>query len=139
MKYRNLFVSLTLSVLLFGNNLSMAIETKATSAPEAAIKDDAKAKSTHSEVAAKHKQPAKIKLVDINTAKKDELMKLPGIGAVEADKIIAGRPFGGKEHLALEKIITVETYEAIKKKIICRMTKKDIDTVLARSAQKNKK
>lgn len=42
---------------------------------------------------------AKIKLVDINSAGKKELKTLPGIGDTDADKIIAGRPYGSKAHL----------------------------------------
>jgi DNA uptake protein ComE-like DNA-binding protein len=59
-------------------------------------------------------------LVDINSAGKAELKKLPGIGDSEADKIIAGRPYGSKAFLVTRKIIPAGVYEQIKARIIAR-------------------
>jgi hypothetical protein len=40
-------------------------------------------------------------LVDINSATKEALMKLPGIGDAYSDKILKGRPYKGKNELVL--------------------------------------
>ena len=141
MKYRCLSVVLTAAVLLLSAGLSSAIENKTDTPQQAAIKVDASPKNTKSEIDARHKHPARIKLVDINSAKKEELMKLPGISDAEADKIIAGRPFGSKAWLVTNKIIPMETYQAVKGLIICKLTKKDIDKIKAQAQaeQKDKK
>lgn len=139
MKYRCLSVVLTAAVLLLSNGLSSAIENKMDTPQPAATKADASPKNTKNEIGTKHKHPAKIKLVDINSATKDELKKLPGIGDAEADRIIAGRPFGSKAWLATNKIIPMATYQAVKELIICNITKKDFDKITAQSANKNKK
>jgi|ERR1019366_9207739 DNA uptake protein ComE-like DNA-binding protein len=139
MKYRILSVALTAAVLLLSAGLSSAIENKTDTPQEAATKVDASPKSARSKIDAKHKYPVKIKLVDINSAKKEELKKLPGISNTEADKIIAGRPFGSKAWLVTNKIIPMETYQAVKGLIICKLSKKDIDKIMAQSAHENKK
>lgn len=59
-------------------------------------------------------------LLDINTASKDDLDKLPGIGAARADAIIKGRPYKGKDELAQKKIIPQNVYDGIKDKIIAK-------------------
>ena len=59
-------------------------------------------------------------LVDINSASKDDLDKLPGIGAARADAIIKGRPYKGKNELADKKIIPQNVYDGIKDKIIAK-------------------
>lgn len=59
-------------------------------------------------------------LVDINSASKDELDKLPGVGAARADAIIKGRPYKGKNELADKKIIPQNVYDGIKDKIIAK-------------------
>jgi|SRR5665647_554904 len=139
MKYHSISVALAAAVLLLGTGLSSAVESKTDAPQQAATKADASPKNTNSKIVAGHKHPARIKLVDINTATKRELKKLPGISDAEADKIIAGRPFGSKAWLVSKKIIPMETYEALKGKIICKLTKKDIDKIMAEAANKNKK
>ncbi|MGO4572475.1 ComEA family DNA-binding protein [Microvirga sp. 2TAF3] len=57
-------------------------------------------------------------LIDINSAPKDQLDKLPQIGAARADAIIKGRPYKAKNELVDKKIIPQNAYDAIKDKII---------------------
>jgi competence protein ComEA len=61
--------------------------------------------------------------LDINSASKDELEKLPGIGAVTAQKIIEGRPYRAKSDLVSRKIIGQSEYEKIKDQIIAHQPK----------------
>ena len=56
--------------------------------------------------------------LDINSATKDQLDAIPGIGGTYAQKIIAGRPYRTKRELVTKKVIPQSLYEKIKDQII---------------------
>jgi DNA uptake protein ComE-like DNA-binding protein len=62
------------------------------------------------------------KLIDINTATKDELDVLPGIGPARAEAIIKGRPYNGKDELRRKNILPDSVYQGIKDRIVARQS-----------------
>jgi competence protein ComEA len=63
---------------------------------------------------------AQANLIDINSASKEQLDVLPGIGAARADAIIKGRPYKGKDDLVNKKVIPQNVYDGIKDRIIAK-------------------
>lgn len=111
--------------LLLSAGLSGAAETTASAPKPAASKPEASAKSASGSKDAKAKTAAKVKQVDINSASKEELKTLPGVKDAQADKIIAGRPYGSKAWLVTHNIVSADIYEGMRNQVIAKQPNKD--------------
>jgi DNA uptake protein ComE-like DNA-binding protein len=93
--------------------------SNAGSATKSAAKDVGSATKSGT-VAAADKVTGKI---DINSASKDDLMKLDGVGEATSTKIIAARPYKTKRDLLTRKIVNQATYAKISDKIVAHADK----------------
>jgi len=65
-------------------------------------------------------RPVRVELLDLNFATKEQLLKLPGIGAQDAQKIIDGRPYKTETELVNRNIISQATYDKIASMIVVK-------------------
>lgn len=109
---------LSASACLAANPQAQPAQAAASGAKPADINNQAKKPTTPAKPKAARAAP--VKPVDINSADKAALMKLPGISATEADKIIAGRPYPTKTRLVTKNIVSMSVYQDLKPLVIAR-------------------
>jgi competence protein ComEA len=109
MKSKNLITRILLSLF------AVALLATLAAAQTAPAKASKPAKTSSATAA-----PADADLLDINSATKEQLDALPGIGEKYSQKIIDGRPYAKKTDLTRKKIIPAATYAKIKDKIIAK-------------------
>jgi len=63
--------------------------------------------------------------VDLNTASKEDLMKLPGVDDATADKIIAGRPYTSKSELVKKNVLTQDEMKKIDAHVMTKTAPKE--------------
>jgi competence protein ComEA len=107
-------MTLKTPLLVLAATLALALPARAQApAPAPAMKA---APSMSMSMKAAPKGP----LLDLNTASEEELKALKGVGDARAKKIIAGRPWKGKDDLVAKGILPQKTYDGIKDKIIAK-------------------
>jgi len=116
-------MALTLACLFSLGSAARAQEDQPAAnkpAPSAAQSAKAKALAARAKARAKAKAAEEAKLVDINSATKEQLKTVPGITEAYADQIIAHRPYLTKEHLVLNKALPEGVFLTIRKRVIAR-------------------
>jgi DNA uptake protein ComE-like DNA-binding protein len=121
---RTALAALALGLLAASTAMAQSAATTPTTAatktqqPAAKPAPAAPAKPAAVKPAAAKPAAAKVELLDLNSATREQLVALPGIGETYADAIIKNRPYKTKSELVSKKVIPAAAYKKMKSKVI---------------------
>jgi len=118
-------IALTLTCLLTAG-LGLQARGDAPAPTQASTRAPAaksKAAAARKQSRMKAKAAAEAKRLDLNTATKAQLEKLPGVTPAYADQIIAHRPYLTNEHLVINKAVPESVYFSIRNLVTARPPK----------------
>ena len=124
-KFGILLLTILLGFILSISDPGLAVAQNAEpggNAPEIA-NPESKSVASNSSVAGQTTAATASDKLDINSATKDQLKQLPGIGDAYSQKIIDGRPYRTKLDLVRRKIIPQATYDKCRDLIIATQPK----------------
>ena len=122
---KRLITSLALCAFVLVLAAPLALAQGGTTPDKPAAVKTAKVTATHKVAMTEKTVAVKKELLDLNTATREQLVALPGVGEVYADKIIAGRPYKMKHQLVAQNIVPAGVYAKFRSLVIAKQAESE--------------